>query len=465
MTPSVARNGSRAGLMTGKSGSGAFLLFCVLFLLLVQLAALPGAGAAPDLDEQVVSKDLATTESAASQPQNAEVSASPPQNAQTFAPLSQAAGDRESPLPDTVPVSEEPEDAAPAFAAQVKQVAYWLELERLAAFYEADNGLDPAWRPLLHRLEAEGHEPERLVRLFSGLGPDAYTPAYMGAKISELYGVSGIGINREQAPGPEEPRGYLPPVPDATAGSCLAFMRDNDQLFQDIKARFGVERDVLVALLLVETAFGQNLGRDRALRVLASMAATDSVEMLASRGNQGQAARIARSKLQETLEKRSRWAFNELLNLMDFGALMSDPASLPSSSMGAIGLCQFMPSNIPLFGVDGDQDGVINLFFPADALHSAANYLQAHGWRQARSEEAKRRVLMSYNHDSIYASYVAATARLVDRALKGKVPPGRMLLAAGIVPSARLDPSLRRLKPVPRRARVESLGDYKSLLQ
>lgn len=360
---------------------------------------------------------------------------------------------------------EELDDATALFAAKVRQVALWLEMERLAVAGEAENSLDPAWRPLLQRLAAAGQTPEKLLALFMELGPDSYTPAYMAAKITELYGVGGIGINRDKAPGPKEPRNYQPPVPDATAGSCLTFMRDNDQLFKDIKARFGVERDVLVALVLVETAFGQNLGQDRALRVLASMAATDSVEMLASRGNQGQAARIARQKLQDTLAKRSRWAFVELLNLLDFGALMGDAGSLPSSSMGAIGLCQFMPSNIPLFGVDGDQDGVINLFLPTDALYSAANYLEAHGWRQGISEEQKRRVLMAYNHDSIYASYVAATARLVNRALQGKVPPGRMLLAASIVPSARLDPSLRRLKPVPRRARVQSLGDYKSLLQ
>ena len=362
-------------------------------------------------------------------------------------------------------------DAIPDESPLAPVVPYVRKVMGLASvqlfFLNDDSGtLDPLWLPLLLRLAQDGYAPEHTLSLFAALGPQSYTPAYMGAKIAELFGVGGIGINREKSPPPVEPDGYFPPVPDATAGSCLAFMRDNDAIFQDIKERHGVDRGTLIALLLIETAFGKNLGQDRALRVLASMAATNSAAMLGSMGNQAQVARLNGSKLNATLKQRSNWAYKELIALLDFGlAAQRNIASMPSSSMGAIGLCQFMPSNIGLFGVDGDKDGVVNLFFSTDALYSAANYLEAHGWRQAKSDSQKHRVFMAYNHDAMYASYVAATAKRVDRALQGKLRPGTYLVAGGFVPSARLDPSLRRLKPVPRKARVNSLGSYHDLLR
>jgi len=45
-----------------------------------------------------------------------------------------------------------------------------------------------------------------------------------------------------------------------------------------------------------------------------------------------------------------------------------------------LGLCQFMPSNIKRYAVDHDGNGVINLWIPADAIGSVANYFKKHGW-------------------------------------------------------------------------------------
>lgn len=362
-----------------------------------------------------------------------------------------------------VPAAETGEGMTPEAAA----LAALLRGQRALALGEAGGDFDPAWTGLIHRLAADGHNLEELVCLFSALGPNAYTPAYMATKITELYGVPGLGINREAAPDIAPPSGYRPPVPDATAGSCLAFLQEHKQLFEDIKKRHGVDENTLLALVLVETNFGLDLGRDSGLRVLASMAATDTPARLASMGNSAQAARIAPARLAASLRDKSAWAYKELRALLRHGREnANDTAALPASFFGAMGICQFMPSNIEPYALDGDGDGIINLFTAADALYSVANYLEAHGWRNAKTDAQKQRVLMTYNHDALYAAYVASTAKQVAKAQEGKVPAGRILLAGGIrVPSARLDPSLRRLRPVPTKARVKSLGDYKSLLQ
>ena len=47
-----------------------------------------------------------------------------------------------------------------------------------------------------------------------------------------------------------------------------------------------------------------------------------------------------------------------------------DPLTVPGSIYGAIGLCQFMPSNVSLYGIDGDGSGSIDLFTTPDALDS-----------------------------------------------------------------------------------------------
>lgn len=330
--------------------------------------------------------------------------------------------------------------------------------------------LDPAWEPLLDRLMADGFMESELRSLFARLGPASYSPAYMAAKITELYGVGGIGVNREGAPLPEPPENFAQPVQDITVGSCLAFMREHEELFALAEQRHGVPRTVILAILLIETELGTNLGNDIALRTLAGMAATTTPELLGSSGNSRQKARVSASRLTATLQQKSDWAYNELKALLRYAQDNGyDAAKLPCSIYGAIGLCQFMPSNISLFAVDGDADGKIDLFSLPDAVFSVANYLEANGWRGASSASRKQAVIYTYNHDNYYASSVLATSNHLERALKGKVSPQRIALVGGAGggrnPSARLDPSLRASRAVPRGARIQSLGDYGSLLQ
>ena len=58
-----------------------------------------------------------------------------------------------------------------------------------------------------------------------------------------------------------------------------------------------------------------------------------------------------------------------------------DPLKPMASYAGALGLCQFMPSNIKRYAVDHDRSGSVNLWTPHDAIGSVANYFKKHGWR------------------------------------------------------------------------------------
>jgi membrane-bound lytic murein transglycosylase B len=59
-----------------------------------------------------------------------------------------------------------------------------------------------------------------------------------------------------------------------------------------------------------------------------------------------------------------------------------DAAGVRGSYAGAVGLPQFMPSNVNRLAVDFDGDGRVDLLgSAADAIGSVAHYLSAHGWQ------------------------------------------------------------------------------------
>lgn len=329
--------------------------------------------------------------------------------------------------------------------------------------------LDPAWSHLLQRLVSDGFDRKTVEALFSSLGPESYTPAFMAAKVMELYRAPGIGINRKKVPEPKLPDGYIMPVTDITVGTCLNFIKEHQEIFTAIEQKHGVKAPAILAILLIETGLGQDLGKDSALRALASMAATNSPERLESMGNKRQRARINPASLARTLKDKSEWAYEELKALIRYAEQHgTSPAFIPGSIYGAVGICQFMPSNVELFGIDGDQNGCIDLFSLPDAMFSVASYLEGNGWRGASTDKERYNVIRTYNNDGMYASSVLATFKRLTLAVegKGRISPKSSALVGSYNknPYARLDPSLRRIGHVPAPARIKSLEDYHQIL-
>ncbi|MEV4382144.1 lytic murein transglycosylase [Streptosporangium sp. NPDC049644] len=79
------------------------------------------------------------------------------------------------------------------------------------------------------------------------------------------------------------------------------------------------------------------------------------------------------------------------------------------SSAGAQGPMQFMPATWKAYGVDGDGDGVADIWSPYDAVPSAANYLCANGAAQGGKKLEK--AIWFYNHSWSYVSKVLAISR------------------------------------------------------
>ncbi|MFC4449170.1 lytic transglycosylase domain-containing protein [Halorussus aquaticus] len=80
-------------------------------------------------------------------------------------------------------------------------------------------------------------------------------------------------------------------------------------------------------------------------------------------------------------------------------------AGCDTSSAGAKGPMQFMPSTWDAYGVDGDGNGVANICDYRDAIPAAANYLTASG-----APENWDDALYAYNHSWSYVSDVKNAA-------------------------------------------------------
>ncbi|MGC5015477.1 lytic murein transglycosylase [Streptosporangium sp. DT93] len=79
------------------------------------------------------------------------------------------------------------------------------------------------------------------------------------------------------------------------------------------------------------------------------------------------------------------------------------------SSAGAQGPMQFMPATWKAYGVDGDGDGVADIWSPYDAVPGAANYLCANGAGQGGRKLEK--AVWFYNHSWSYVAKVMAVSR------------------------------------------------------
>lgn len=139
----------------------------------------------------------------------------------------------------------------------------------------------------------------------------------------------------------------------AVQGRALA--AQHAKTLDEVERRIGVDRAAVLAIWGRETAYGTHRPSHYAVRVLATLAWT------------GRRKELFQSELIHALR------------LLEDGIVT--PETMQSSWAGAMGLTQFMPSEIYASGHDLDGDGKVDLFGSIpDALGSAATQLKQKGW-------------------------------------------------------------------------------------
>jgi len=182
----------------------------------------------------------------------------------------------------------------------------------------------------------------------------------------------------------------------------------------EVEGRFGVSAPVLVAILCVETACGTYVGRYTTVNLLATQALSlepDTYLEIYRLIPREERRELTQRKVKKRLRGKSRKAYHELTALLNYTRDHGiDPFSIQGSAEGAIGIPQFLPSNITLYGSDGDGDGTIDLFQHEDAIASVASFLKAFRWSEGNSYKKKKQIIRRYNPSDYYADTVLALA-------------------------------------------------------
>jgi membrane-bound lytic murein transglycosylase B len=193
----------------------------------------------------------------------------------------------------------------------------------------------------------------------------------------------------------------------------LAYFREHRKRLEETEKRYGVEGEIITAILLVESRLGTFIGRHCVLNTLSSLAALGEPakrDRLWEGHVKGKAAGTRKS-FDRWASRKSDWAYRELKAYFKYVQAQNiDPFSLRGSYAGALGFAQFVPSSILSFGRDGNRNGQVNLHEHADAIESIANYLREHGWRPAQERDESLQVLLRYNHSTYYADTVLKVA-------------------------------------------------------
>jgi membrane-bound lytic murein transglycosylase B len=148
----------------------------------------------------------------------------------------------------------------------------------------------------------------------------------------------------------------------------VAFWKKHRHALARAERQYRVPAEYIVAIIGVETLYGQNTGRWRVVEALATLAFDYPPR-----------AGFFRSELE-----------NYLLLARDEGLEVFD---LRGSYAGAFGIPQFMPSSARRYAVDFDGSGTINLSrSPVDAIGSVANFLRQHGWRPGGAVQFRAQV-------------------------------------------------------------------------
>lgn len=178
-----------------------------------------------------------------------------------------------------------------------------------------------------------------------------------------------------------------------------------------IEARYGVPREIVLAVWGMESNFGANRGNTRIVPALATLAYDG---------------------------RRGEFFAGELvaaLRIIQAGDV--DNAHMVGSWAGAMGHTQFMPSSFLAHAVDFTGDGRRDIWSddPTDALASTAHYLRQNGWRPGQPWGAEVVLPAGFDYNRVSKSITMSgsqwSAMGVRTANGTAVPSGAIIAPAG----------------------------------
>lgn len=138
----------------------------------------------------------------------------------------------------------------------------------------------------------------------------------------------------------------------------VLFLQNNRQMLEQAYQKYGIPAEIIVALIGIETNYGQHKGKFRTIDALTTIAFY--------------------------YPRRATYFRQELEDFFILAhKLKKDPLEFKSSYAGAMGMPQFMPSSFLKYAIDAEGDKEYDLWNnPNDVIASIANYLYQFGWKK-----------------------------------------------------------------------------------
>ena len=208
---------------------------------------------------------------------------------------------------------------------------------------------------------------------------------------------------------------------------ALSLYKEKNLIIKDVENKFLVEKELLLALMGIETNFGKYLGKMDIVSSLATL----------------------------SFDKRRSEFFTKelliLLKLVDDGII--DPTTLYGSWAGAFGNFQFMPRTIKNYAIDYNGNSKIELKVIEDSFASAANYLNKIGWKIEQPCFYKIQL-----KDSVPKKYLNTSAKKIHNKKKlynfekyiqnyNEIDLNKNILTAIVTPDKDIIPDAENLSP------------------
>lgn len=195
------------------------------------------------------------------------------------------------------------------------------------------------------------------------------------------------------------------------------YMAEHISDLKKAEKAYGVDKEIITAILLVETRLGQILGSSPILNTLSTMASLSEPEIRKNLwdfiSNPG---RLSMHKFNKKADIKSAWAYKELKAFIEYTETEQiDPFDISGSYAGAFGVAQFMPTSILAYAQDGNDDDKIDLFDHSDAIASIANYLKTFGWQPGMDEKKAKKVIYFYNRSNYYVNTILKISDLLRK--------------------------------------------------
>ena len=262
------------------------------------------------------------------------------------------------------------------------------------------NEASSPFQSLIHRLSRDGFDSEFLSNLLM----DAR--AEINPSMLTVY----LNLNSR-----ETPKLYSKFLSPESILLSKKFLKENLKTLKTLEKRSHVEKEVVVAILLVESRFGENIGKYRVISTLASMALMDFPEHLQKNYLILQETNpdLSYEWVEGLARKKAEWAYYQLkcfLNIIRHEKI--DPLEVYGSYAGALGMPQFIPSSYLTYAQS--KKGLENwLLNKEEAIFSIGNYLNSHGWKQNLPIEKKKKILWYYNHSEPYVETILQLAQKI----------------------------------------------------